>query len=577
MRQDTDGWLGLCALATRPKSGELGETQDALDRALKLAALGGDRKTIERGGSKIELVDGLVRSFNDGKNHLEYTYKLGEDRKPLRNAKGEPILASVKGTIDGKAVDIDLEKAGKSDDPDQRSLADRISVAQSGNDIGDLTIVSPDGKTSRTTRASDFALLVHDRIPKQADGGEWRINTIQKLDGTTRVWTWDDANNNPTRLMAVNTYSKAGNFIEGMERRTNGFVFYANGQEIKKRLVADGDVDSVKGDYFYQEVREQWFSAPPRQVDGGLAAARGELNSLLSQHGINSGQVQTWMRCLEGKDPNGWVAKYREKGWTAPTDRDVAAFYKEMCGIFTEQRTGLGREVDDSERERFVWQALRMVGLERKFGQRQYDIPTCGICGLVSGPLIREALPQLGALWREALNTGRITSTGVNRNGNHRVVQLGRSDLHRTTNRPLADDITQKMLARLIGEDGGYDYSGTTADEAAYMYSFVTGKRGTNMPVIDVWTGRETNIPLTIESIVQTLKTQSIWYMEPGHAMSIVDARELPNGQWQLFLVNSHKSDNNEYSYDSRTGWYDAEALIPQLAYRQPYRQRRHG
>jgi hypothetical protein len=172
-----------------------------------------------------------------------------------------------------------------------------------------------------------------------------------------------------------------------------------------------------------------------------------------------------------------------------------------------------------------------------------------GTCALNSvEDTLAQRRPQDLTRWlREALTTGCVTSRGVTKNGQKRVVELGANQIkyQPTYHRTYSNQLFQFAAMATLGyKSNGGNFPGTTNDQMEYVRTMATGQK---MAIHDTWTGGR----YRKESLIKQLKNGSVGYIVPGHAMAIDDY----DPKTDRFLVNNWWGGSGD-------GWYSARRLM---------------
>ncbi|MES6424468.1 hypothetical protein U6P89_12070, partial [Cutibacterium acnes] len=169
---------------------------------------------------------------------------------------------------------------------------------------------------------------------------------------------------------------------------------------------------------------------------------------------------------FEGKSI-GWVQRYREKGWEAPSNKRIANTYRHLADLFDGHLI-----VSNAERDTYVAEQIAQLGEPAKNFQ-QRDVGTCAVVGELSA-VLRVAADELVGHCVEAMKRGRITSTGVDRQGRHQQFEVDPRPY--PDNRRYIDQLQQNMMTAMLGIKHTTErYGGTYANETSYMYNFMTG------------------------------------------------------------------------------------------------------
>ncbi len=500
-------------------------------------------KLFTKGDTAIEVREGLVCRADNGTSTLSCVYKRDGLGKPLLE-NGEAVVARIHGSVNGKPVDLNGD-------------ALTLRVVQAGEKIGDIHVFHADGKYKEVVRATDFAKHSYDHASGRIDQNDWRIRSIVKPDGplgwesgSFRTIAYDDAHGNPTRPARIITanHTAADTLKVTMELKDKSaneyrtFTSDPNDKNIRDRTLAKFDTNS--GEFSYSEAKYKWYEAPQKTdtADGGVKAARKELMRTLSEHGLVTDRTREYLDKFEGKS-TGWVQRYRDKGWEAPSNQRIVATYRALSGLFEGSCL-----VSEKERDTYAMQQVAQLGEPSKNFQ-QRDVGTCAVVGELSA-VLRVAPDELVGHCVEALKHGRITSTGIDRNGKHQKFEVDPRPY--PDNRRYIDQLQQNMLTSMLGiKHTTQRYGGTYANETSYMYNFMTGRH-------DSFTAGQGTAS---EDVIKQLRhgNARLLCLGDSHIKDIEDARLLKDGTLEFFVHNWWSWENG--TYGPGTGWYTPESL----------------
>jgi len=237
--------------------------------------------------------------------------------------------------------------------------------------------------------------------------------------------------------------------------------------------------------------------------------------------------------------------RFRDKGWKAASEDNIAECYRNLSRVFTDEPKGNAKRVTHGERRLAVETELMELGNPTKY-INQGPVGTCAL-NSVEDTLAQRRPQDLTRWLREALTTGCVTSRGVTKSGEKRVVQLGADQIkyHPTYHRTYSNQLFQFAAMACLGyKNNGAGYPGTTNDQMEYVRMMATGQK---MAIHDTWTGGR----YRKESLIRQLKNGSVGYIIPGHAMAIDDYDPKPD----RFLVNNWWGGSGD-------GWYSARKLM---------------
>lgn len=494
-------------------------------------------------GSTLEIREGLVTSMKRGDNHVSIEYERGVDNKIALDAQGNPRISKIESLVGGQKSEIDLSAFAGTKEGE--ALSKRISVVQNGDSIGNITIASADGKTISTLR-SDFSRVDHEKV---MDGGKetLRVKSTVRPDGATVSYSYnDDANPLKVSRIVESYKTSMGNSVTQYTDRvgdSDKFVTYTDKNDVPAWRT--GVKISKEGELAYQELVEK-FHTGPREYGAGtgdLQAAREEFLNVAADHGVfkgNENKILAVMGQFEGR-----LKRIDAKGWKAPSETDIADTYTNLTRVFTDGATGRAQVVSKGERRLAVETCLQELADPVK-NINQGSIGTCALNSCEDELSTRR--PQDITRWmRQALTKGYVTSLGVDKNGNHKVINLSEQQLkyEPTWNRTYSNQLFQFAAMAALGyRSRGYDYGGTTNDQLRYVHKLASGQ---DIKILDNWM----SFGARRSDIVNHLKNKgSLAYIIPGHAMAIDDY----DPKTDRFLVNNWWGGTGD-------GWYSAGHL----------------
>ena len=496
-----------------------------------------------KGDTAVEVREGLVCRAENGNSNLSCVYKRDASGKPLIE-NGEAVVSRIYGSVNNKPVDLNGE-----------SLT--LRVVQSGEKIGDIHVVHAGSKYKEVVRARDFAKESFDHASGNPQANDWRIRSIVKTDGTLgwqggsyRTYAYDDAHGNtatPAKIITAN-HTERDTLKVTMELKDNSINEYRTftsdpkDKDIRDRKLAKFDIES--GEFAYSESKYKWYDTPQKVdvADGGVKEARKELMRTLSEHGLVTDRTREYLDKFEGTS-TGWVQRYRDKGWEAPSSKRIAATYRALSSLFDGPTL-----VSQKERDTYALEQVAQLGEPSKNFQ-QRDVGTCAVVGELSA-VMRVAPDELVGHCVEAMKRGRITSTGIDRNGKHQQFEVDPKSY--PDNRRYIDQLQQNMMTAMLGiKHTTQRYGGTYANETSYMYNFMTGRHDTF-----------TAAPGTnSEDVLKQLRhgNARLLCLNDSHIKDIEDARMLRDGTVEFFVHNWWSWENG--TYGPGTGWYTPESL----------------
>lgn len=514
------------------------ETQEELDRAFESVESKAEMR--KRDGSRIETTDGLVTSIKRGGDSTSIAYQRDGNGEYLRGEDGQPLVEKITINRGGQETVIDLS-AGPGDDGFQ-DLARRMRVVQSGDQIGNILTASEDGNTITTLR-SDFSTVTHERVSVNGKDVS-RVRQVVRADGSSTTYDYNNPDM-PQRFSQITEQYRTsmGTLVTQTSHRigdSEKFVTHTdNNDKVKWRtdVTVDGD-----GRLAYKELVSNYFEGPREYADLSLDRAREEFLKTATAHGVfkgNQNEILSWMNKFENR-----CNRLRERGWTVANYDDIAESYRNLTRVFTDTPTGNARRVTRAEKRLAVECELKELAQPIKY-INQGPVGTCALNSVEDS--LAQRRPQDLTRWlREALTTGCVTSRGVDRNGDKRVVQLGADQIkyQPTYHRTYSNQLFQFAAMAALGyKSNGYNYPGTTNNQMEYVSMLASGRK---IPILDNWMSygaRKTDV-------INSLKRSAVAYIVPGHAMAIDDY----DPKTDRFLVNNWWGGSGD-------GWYSARRL----------------
>jgi hypothetical protein len=495
----------------------------------------------KRDGSVIKLEGGFVTEIHKGENSQVIEYQRDESNKVKVDANGKPLVEKITTKMNGQESVIDL--SGSTQDDGLKELASRIQVVQKGDNIGNVMIASEDGKHVSTMH-SDFTNTTHEILEV---GGKTvsRIESAIKSDGSVIEYKYADESKPLRATQIVERYNSAmgGQIVQISDRigDTEKFVTHQEGSD--KTTWRQNVQIMDDGSLAYKELVTNFMVGPSEYSSADLATAREDFIRIAARHGVfkgNENQIKSWMNKFEARQE-----RFRDKGWKAASEDNIAECYRNLSRVFTDEPKGNAKRVTHGERRLAVETELMELGNPTKY-INQGPVGTCAL-NSVEDTLAQRRPQDLTRWLREALTTGCVTSRGVTKSGEKRVVQLGADQIkyHPTYHRTYSNQLFQFAAMACLGyKNNGAGYPGTTNDQMEYVRMMATGQK---MAIHDTWTGGR----YRKESLIRQLKNGSVGYIIPGHAMAIDDY----DPKTDRFLVNNWWGGSGD-------GWYSARKLM---------------
>ncbi|MCC6981049.1 MAG: hypothetical protein IT343_22195, partial [Candidatus Melainabacteria bacterium] len=467
----------------------------------------------KRDGSVIKLEGGFVTEIHKGENSQVIEYQRDESNKVKVDANGKPLVEKITTKMNGQESVIDL--SGSTQDDGLKELASRIQVVQKGDNIGNVMIASEDGKHVSTMH-SDFTNTTHEILEV---GGKTvsRIESAIKSDGSVIEYKYADESKPLRATQIVERYNSAmgGQIVQISDRigDTEKFVTHQEGSD--KTTWRQNVQIMDDGSLAYKELVTNFMVGPSEYSSADLATAREDFIRIAARHGVfkgNENQIKSWMNKFEARQE-----RFRDKGWKAASEDNIAECYRNLSRVFTDEPKGNAKRVTHGERRLAVETELMELGNPTKY-INQGPVGTCAL-NSVEDTLAQRRPQDLTRWLREALTTGCVTSRGVTKSGEKRVVQLGADQIkyHPTYHRTYSNQLFQFAAMACLGyKNNGAGYPGTTNDQMEYVRMMATGQK---MAIHDTWTGGR----YRKESLIRQLKNGSVGYIIPGHAMAIDD------------------------------------------------------
>lgn len=495
----------------------------------------------KRDGSVIKLEGGFVTEIHKGENSQVIEYQRDESNKVKVDANGKPLVEKITTKMNGQESVIDL--SGSTQDDGLKELASRIQVVQKGDNIGNVMIASEDGKHVSTMH-SDFTNTTHEILEV---GGKTvsRIESAIKSDGSVIEYKYADESKPLRATQIVERYNSAmgGQIVQISDRigDTEKFVTHQEGSD--KTTWRQNVQIMDDGSLAYKELVTNFMVGPSEYSSADLATACEDFIRIAARHGVfkgNENQIKSWMNKFEARQE-----RFRDKGWKAASEDNIAECYRNLSRVFTDEPKGNAKRVTHGERRLAVETELMELGNPTKY-INQGPVGTCAL-NSVEDTLAQRRPQDLTRWLREALTTGCVTSRGVTKSGEKRVVQLGADQIkyHPTYHRTYSNQLFQFAAMACLGyKNNGAGYPGTTNDQMEYVRMMATGQK---MAIHDTWTGGR----YRKESLIRQLKNGSVGYIIPGHAMAIDDY----DPKTDRFLVNNWWGGSGD-------GWYSARKLM---------------
>ncbi len=495
----------------------------------------------KRDGSIVKLEGGFVTEVKKGENSQSIEYQRDASNKVKLDANGAPLVEKITTRMNGQESVIDL--SGSTQDDDLKALASRIQVVQKGDNIGNVMIASDDGKRVSTMH-SDFTNTTHEIIEV---GGKSvsRLESAIKADGSIVEYKYGDDTKPTTATQIIERYQTAmgGQVVQISDRVGDTEKFVTNTQGTDKTTWRKNVQIMDDGNLAYQEIVTNFMVGPREYSSADLATAREDFKKIAARHGVfkgNENTIESWMNKFEGRQK-----RFADKGWKAASHDDIAECYRNMSRVFTDEPRGNAKRVTHGERRLAVETEMMELGDPVKY-INQGPVGTCAL-NSVEDTLAQRRPQDLTRWLREALTTGCVTSRGVTKNGQHRVVELGANQIkyQPTYHRTYSNQLFQFAAMATLGyKSNGGNFPGTTNDQMEYVRTMATGQK---MAIHDTWTGGR----YKKESLIRQLKNGSVGYIVPGHAMAIDDY----DPKTDRFLVNNWWGGSGD-------GWYSARRLM---------------
>lgn len=495
----------------------------------------------KRDGSVVKLEGGFVTEVHKGENSQVIEYQRDENNKVKLDAGGKPLVEKITTKMNGQESVIDL--SGSTMDDDLKELASRIQVVQKGDNIGNVMIASDDGKHISTMH-SDFTNTTHEILEV---GGKTvsRIESAIKSDGSVIEYKYADESKPLRATQIVERYNSAmgGQIVQISDRIGDSEKFVTHQEGSDKTSWRQNVQIMDDGNLAYKEIVTNFMVGPSEYSSADLAGAREDFIKIASRHGVfkgNENQIKSWMNKFEARQE-----RFRDKGWKAASEDNIAECYRNLSRVFTDEPKGNAKRVTHGERRLAVETELMELGNPTKY-INQGPVGTCAL-NSVEDTLAQRRPQDLTRWLREALTTGCVTSRGVTKSGEKRVVQLGADQIkyHPTYHRTYSNQLFQFAAMATLGyKNNGAGYPGTTNDQMEYVRMMATGQK---MAIHDTWTGGR----YRKESLIRQLKNGSVGYIIPGHAMAIDDY----DPKTDRFLVNNWWGGSGD-------GWYSARRLM---------------
>ncbi len=495
----------------------------------------------KRDGSIVKLEGGFVTEVHKGENSQSIEYQRDASNKVKLDANGAPLVEKITTRMNGQESVIDL--SGSTQDDGLKDLAKRIQVVQKGDNIGNVMIASDDGKRVSTMH-SDFTNTTHEIIDV-AGKSVSRLESAIKADGSITEYKYTDESKptRPTQIIERYQSAMGGQIVQISDRVGDTEKFVTNTQGTDKTTWRQNVQIMDDGNLAYQEIVTNFMVGPREYSSADLATAREDFLKVAARHGVfkgNEATIESWMNKFERRQQ-----RYADKGWKAASHDDIAESYRNLSRVFTDEPRGNAKRVTAAERRLAVQTELMELGDPVKF-INQGPVGTCAL-NSVEDTLAQRRPQDLTRWLREALTTGCVTSRGVTKNGQHRVVELGANQIkyQPTYHRTYSNQLFQFAAMATLGyKSNGGNFPGTTNDQMEYVRTMATGQK---MAIHDTWTGGR----YKKENLINQLKHGSVGYIVPGHAMAIDDY----DPKTDRFLVNNWWGGSGD-------GWYSARRLM---------------
>lgn len=495
----------------------------------------------KRDGSIVKLEGGFVTEVHKGENSQSIEYQRDANNKVKLDENGAPLVEKITTRMNGQESVIDL--SGSTQDDGLKELAKRIQVVQKGDNIGNVMIASDDGKRVSTMH-SDFTNTTHEIIDV---GGKSvsRLESAIKSDGSITEYKYTDETKptRPTQIIERYQTAMGGQIVQISDRVGDSERFVTNTQGTDKTTWRQNVQIMDDGNLAYQEIVTNFMVGPREYSSADLATAREDFLKIAARHGVfkgNEATIESWMNKFERRQQ-----RFADKGWKAASHDDIAESYRNLSRVFTDEPRGNAKRVTAAERRLAVQTELMELGDPVKY-INQGPVGTCAL-NSVEDTLAQRRPQDLTRWLREALTTGCVTSRGVTKNGQKRVVELGANQIkyQPTYHRTYSNQLFQFAAMATLGyKSNGGNFPGTTNDQMEYVRTMATGQK---MAIHDTWTGGR----YRKESLINQLKKGSVGYIVPGHAMAIDDY----DPKTDRFLVNNWWGGSGD-------GWYSARRLM---------------
>ncbi|MBA3995515.1 MAG: hypothetical protein C0469_18510 [Cyanobacteria bacterium DS2.3.42] len=495
----------------------------------------------KRDGSIVKLEGGFVTEVHKGDNSQTIEYQRDAGNKVKLDANGAPLVEKITTRMNGQESVIDL--SGSTQDDGLKELASRIQIVQKGDNIGNVMIASDDGKRVSTMH-SDFTNTTHEII-EVAGKSVSRLESAVKSDGSITEYKYTDESKptRPTQIIERYQSAMGGQIVQISDRVGDTERFVTNTQGTDKTTWRKNVQIMDDGNLAYQEIVTNFMVGPREYSSADLATAREDFLKVAARHGVfkgNEATIESWMNKFERRQQ-----RFADKGWKAASHDDIAESYRNLSRVFTDEPRGNAKRVTAAERRLAVQTELMELGDPVKF-INQGPVGTCAL-NSVEDTLAQRRPQDLTRWLREALTTGCVTSRGVTKNGQKRVVELGANQIkyQPTYHRTYSNQLFQFAAMATLGyKSNGGNFPGTTNDQMEYVRTMATGQK---MAIHDTWTGGR----YKKENLINQLKHGSVGYIVPGHAMAIDDY----DPKTDRFLVNNWWGGSGD-------GWYSARRLM---------------
>lgn len=325
---------------------------------------------------KITREDGLIRSVERGKTHIDFEYKKSEDGTVKRDGKGNPIVSKVTFSEDGKTKTVDLEELARNGDNVGRVLfqtqlgangverlkLNSFSVEQTGANAGKLSVLTQDGDKA-----------IYGLVTKPDGNVSACIERLEKKGGLVRDFEHTDAAD-PLKVTAFTDRYKTSynkNIEERNERLGDSKNFIMRDQDGNISYARDLHIDAAGGVVYRQDsIRTRFLEAffgPSWLNKGDLTAAKEHLLDVAGKH-YPGGRLALQQALNQGERRFHNLNKTRK---LQVSDDQIAKVYRSLASIFDkghcgsisdkEAKTGFARAIA-SWRDPLEWNRQGQIG-----------------------------------------------------------------------------------------------------------------------------------------------------------------------------------------------------------------------